>query len=86
MYFFRPKHKSAIWDRTLPTYTSNLIYICAGGSAVTNLQAELNYRDLFKSYYKSSDLGFLCSGGGTGGWGVSGVTNYSPYEFRNVQR
>ena len=25
------KHKSAIWDRTPPTYTSNLVYMCAGG-------------------------------------------------------
>ena len=28
----------------------------------------------------------LALGGGTGGWGVSGVINYSLYEFRNVQR
>ena len=25
------KHKSAIWNRTSPTYTSNLVYMCAGG-------------------------------------------------------
>ena len=24
------KHKSAIWDRTPPTYTSNLVCMCAG--------------------------------------------------------
>ena len=24
-------HKSAIWDRTHPTYTSNAVYICAVG-------------------------------------------------------
>ena len=24
-------HKSAIWDRTPPTYTSNAVYMCAGG-------------------------------------------------------
>ena len=29
--FLGPKHKSAIWDRTPPTYTSNLVYMCAGG-------------------------------------------------------
>ena len=30
--FLGPKHKSAIWDRTTPpTYTSNLVYMCAGG-------------------------------------------------------
>ena len=35
------------------------------GSGVTNLQTELNYLDLFKSYCNSSDLGIL----GSGGWG-----------------
>ena len=29
--FLGQKHKSAIWDRTPPTYTSNLVYMCAGG-------------------------------------------------------
>ena len=29
--FLGPKHKSAIWDRTPPTYTSNLVYMCGGG-------------------------------------------------------
>ena len=29
--FLGQKHKSAIWNRTPPTYTSNLIYMCAGG-------------------------------------------------------
>ena len=53
---------------------------------MTNLQTELNYLDSFKSYCNSSDLGSLGSGGGTGGWGVSRVINYSLYEFRNVQR
>ena len=41
-------------------------------SGVTNLQTELNYLDLFKSYCNSSDFGFLSSGGGTGGWGCLG--------------
>ena len=38
---------------------------------VPNLQTELNYLDLFKSYGNSSDLGFL----GSGGWGrwVGGI-------------
>ena len=53
---------------------------------VTNLQTELNYLNSFKSYCNSSDLGFLSSVG-WGRWvGVSGVINYSLYEFRNVQR
>ena len=41
-------------------------------SGVTNLQTELNYRDLFKIYCIFSDFAFLGSGGGVGGWGVSG--------------
>ena len=86
--FLGPKHKSAIWDRTPPTYTSNLVYMCAGGfrGHKSNLQTELNYLNSFKSYCNSSNLGFLSSGGGGGGWGVSGVISYSLYEFRNVQR
>ena len=24
-------HKSTIWDRTPPTYTSNAVYMCVGG-------------------------------------------------------
>ena len=41
------------------------------GSGVPNLQTELNYLNLFKSYCNSSDLGFLSSRG----WGrwVGGV-------------
>ena len=65
-----------------PTYTSNLVYMCA---RVTNLPTELNYLDSFKSYCNSSDLGFLGSGG-WGRWvGVSGVISYSLYEFRNFR-
>ena len=63
--FLGPKHKSAIWDRTPPTYTSNQSICVQGDSGVTNLQTELNYLNLFKSYCNSSDLGFL----GSGGWG-----------------
>ena len=69
-----------------PTYTSNLSICVQEGSGVTNLQTELNYLDSFKSYCSSSNLGFLGSGGGAGGWGVSGVISYSLYKFRNVQR
>ena len=64
------KHKNAICDRTPPTYTSNLVYMCAERFRVPNLQTELNYLDSFKSYCNSSDLGFLGSGGtGQVGWG-----------------
>ena len=70
-----------------PPATHQTSSICVQeGSGVLNLQTELNYLDLFKSYCNSSYLGFLDSGGGTGGWGVSGVINYSLYEFRSVQR
>ena len=71
--FLGQKYKSAIWDRTPPTYTSNLVYICAGGFRVPNLQTELNYLDSFKTYCNFSDLGFLSFGGvgqvGRGIWG-----------------
>ena len=30
-HFLGQKHKSTIWDRTPPTYTSNLVYMYAGG-------------------------------------------------------
>ena len=52
-----------------PTYTSNLVYMCAGGLTGHNLQTELNYLDSFNTYCNFSDLGFLSSGGGAGGWG-----------------
>ena len=42
------------------------------GSGVPYLQTELNYLDSFKSYCNSSDLDFLGSGGGAGGWGCLG--------------
>ena len=64
-HFLGQKHKSAIWDRTLPYLQSNLVYMCAGGFRVPNLQTELNYLDSFKSYCNSSDLGFLS----LWGWG-----------------
>ena len=58
-----PKYKSAIWDRIPPTYTLNLIYMCAGGFSITNFQTELNYLNSFKIYCNSSDFGFFGSGG-----------------------
>ena len=70
--FLGPKHKSAIWDRTPPTYTSNQSICVQEGSGVPNLQVELNYLDSFKTYCNFSDLGFLSSGDGAGGWGYLG--------------
>ena len=84
--FLGQKHKSAIWDRTPPPTHQTKSICVQEGSRVTNLQTELNYLNLFKSYCNSSDLGFLSSGGRAGGWGVSRVISYSLYEFRNVQR
>ena len=72
MYFLGPKHKSAIWDRTPPTYTSNLIYMCAGGFRGHKSSNRMNYLDSFKSYCNSFDLGFLSSGGGADEWGCLG--------------
>ena len=48
--------KTVIWDRTPPSYTSNAVYMCGEGSRVPNLQTELNYLYLFKSYCIFSDL------------------------------
>ena len=61
------------------------LYVCrrVQGSQILK---QLNYLDSFKSYCNSSDLGFLGSGGGAGGWGVSRVNNYSLYELRSVER
>ena len=57
------KHKSAIWDRTSPTCTSNLVYMCAGG--FTNLQTELIFLVFFLIWV------FSALGGRVGGciWG-----------------
>ena len=66
--FLVPKHKSTIWHRTPPTYTSNLayIYMCVGGVQGSQiLQTELNYLDLLNTYCNVSDFGFL------GSWGWS---------------
>ena len=71
--FLGQKHKSAISDRTPPTFTLNLVYMCSGGFR-GHKSSDLNYLDSFKSYCNSSDLGFLGSGGGVEqvGGGVQG--------------
>ena len=69
-----------------PPPTHQTYSICMQeGSGVAHLQTELNYLDSFKSYCNFSDLVFLGSGG-WGRWvlGMSRVTGYSLYEFRNV--
>ena len=40
---------------------------------------------MFQTYCIFSDLGFLSSGGGAGGWGISQVTSMNLYKFRTVQ-
>ena len=42
------------------------------GLGVTNFQTKLNYLNSFKTCCNFSDLGFLRSGGGAGGWGYLG--------------
>ena len=66
--FLGQKHRSVIWDRTTPyLHIKHSLYVCRRVQGVPNLETELNYLDLFKSYCNSSDLGFLGSGGGAGG-------------------
>ena len=47
-------HKSAIWDRRPPTYTSNTVCMCAVG--FKGPKSEFNYLDSFKSYGIFSDF------------------------------
>ena len=56
-------HKSAIWDRTPPTYTSNAVYMCAGGFKGPKSSNGIQLSWFVQSYCNSSDLGFLGSGG-----------------------
>ena len=63
-----PKHKSAICDRTPHLHIKPSLYVCRRVQGGTNLQVELNYLNLFKTYCIFSDLAFLASGG-WGSWG-----------------
>ena len=69
-----------------PTYTSNPVYMCVGGFRGPKSSNRIELSRFIQELFKSSDLGFL----GCGGWvrlvGVSGVSNYSLYGFRSVQR
>ena len=70
--FLGLKHKSAIWDRTPTTYTSNLVYMCAGGfrGHKSSNRIELSWfvQDLFVIFLIWVSLAL---GGGAGEWGVS---------------
>ena len=70
-HFFASKTKVPFGIGHPPTYTSNQSICVQEGSGVPNLQTELNYLDLFKSYRNSPDLGLH----GPRGWGrwVGGV-------------
>ena len=82
-----PKHKSAIWDRTPPTYTSNLVYMCAEGFRGPKSSNRIGLSRFFQELLSFFKFGFpQLWGGGVGGCGVSRVNNYSLYEFRSVQR
>ena len=84
--FLGPKHKSAIWDRTPPTYTSNLVYMCAGGFRGHKSSNRIELSQFVRVIVILPIWVFSALGGGAGGWGILGVISYSLYEFRNVQR
>ena len=74
--FLGPKHKSAIWDRTLPTYTSNLVYMCAGGfrghKSSNRIELSQSVQELLEFFrFGFSQLwGVGQVGGGYWGWSV----------------
>ena len=80
-------HKSAIWNRTPPhLHIKPSLYVCrkVQGSQIFKQNWNISIRSrviVILPIWVSSALG-----GGAGGWGVSGMINYSIYEFRNVQR
>ena len=66
-HFFWVKNiKSAIWDRTTPTYTSNLVYMCAGDIRGPKSSNRIELSQFVQKLLSIlSDLGFL----GSEGWG-----------------
>ena len=74
MYFLGPKHKSAIYDRTPPTYTSNLVYICAEGfrghKSSNRIELSWFFKDLLYFFWFCFPwfLGVGQVGGGYLGW------------------
>ena len=64
------KHKSAIWNRTPPTYTSNLVYMCAGGFTGTKSSNRIELSRLVQELLNFGVFGSLRLGGE--GW-VDGV-------------
>ena len=84
--FLGPKHKSTIWDRDTPhLHIKPNLYVCrrVQGSQIFKQSWIISIRSrviVILLIWVSSALR-----GGTGGWGVSRVTNYSLYEFSSVQ-
>ena len=66
------KHKSVIWDRTPPTYTLNLVYMCAGRFRGPKSS---NRIELFRLVQDLLNFGVLASlqFWGWGGWVDGGV-------------
>ena len=71
--FLGQKHKSAIYNRTPPTYTSNLVYMCAGGVQGSQIFKQ-NWIILIQSRVILILLIWVSStlGGRAGGWGCLG--------------
>ena len=81
------KHKSAIWNQTPPhLHIKPSLYVCrrVQGSQIFKQNWIISIRLRVIVIFPIWVYGAL--GGWAGGWGVSGVINYSLYEFRNVQR
>ena len=81
------RHKSAFWDRT-PSHLhiKSSLYVCrwVQGSQIFKQNWIISFRSrviVILPIWVS-----LALGAGAGGWGVSGVNNYSLYGFSSVQR
>ena len=69
------------------TYTSNLVYMCAGGfrgpkssnNSIISIRSRVTVN-------LPMWVSLALAGGAGGGGGLSGVINYSLYEFLSVQR
>ena len=84
--FWGQKHKSAICDRTPPTYTSNLVYMCAGGFRGHKSSNRIELSQLVQDLLNFGVLGsLLLWGWGMGGWGW-GVVGGAPHTCAHACR
>ena len=87
--FLGPKHKSAIWDRTPPTYTSNLVYMCAGGFRGHKSSNRIELSRLVQELLQFFRFGFSWLWGvgqvGGGYWGWSAIVYMSSGMFRGKE-